>query len=251
MLSMANYQMSVFGDYAGIVPEMNLIAKLAEFSSDFRLLPSMVNVLSINMPASAVDMPENAIANAQLKTLARIKLIDATRHWNAVILPERIDVNYLPPVSGEAKDLRQVSESSCELIKHIVSVCEATYGRMAVNLALRAKPESAEKVTAFRNKLEGPFSFQSAKKSKEWQISTNIPELIKLSDDKNEAVNVICSLALQTETPGWAKVHLDVNTSPANMTPRFNDAMLTEFRVKAIDIIANMINEIEKELDNA
>ena len=246
MLPIINYQMSVFGDYAAIIPEINLMTQLVNAPVDIQLLPSMANVMSINMPI-------NDVANGQPKVLQRIQLIATTQQWNAVIMPDRIDVNFSQPVSDEVQDISQVSETTHKLIKHIVDVCEVKYGRMAINLAI-AKPENEVKLNAFHNLLIRPLSFQSDKEIKEWKVIANTPTTFELAEGQVEVINVICSFSSQAEMAGSTKflvAKLDVNTSPADMTPRFNAVTLDEFKHKAISVISNIIQEIEGMWENA
>ena len=247
MLPITNYQMSVFGDYAAIVPEIDLINKLVKAPIDIQLLPSTANIVS-------VDIPAYGVSNGQPRVFQRIQLIDTMQNWTVAIMPERIDVTYSHREADEPKGVSQVSEAAHELLKHIVSVCNAIYGRMAINLTIIAKPETDEKLTAFQNLLVRPLSFQSGKELIEWQVVANTPVVLELAKGRNEETNVICSFSRQNDLLSGAKfmvAHLDVNTSPVNMSPRFNVDMLKEFREKAITVTTGIIQEIEEKWSNA
>jgi len=246
MQTIANYQMSVFGNFDSIVPEIGLMNELTKTPVELKLLPNTVNVIALDIP------PENGVISGQPKVLQRIQMVETTQRWNIVIMPDRIDVNFNQPISDSPLELNQISELAFGLLNHTVTVCKETYRRIAINLAIKRETDSINKLSSFHNELTEPFNFQRQSASIEWRVMSNNPTEFYLSTGSIERINVICSISGQMEQTSEYSLftHLDINTVPFNINPRFSTEDLEAFKNKAVELITEIKAEIEEKWNN-
>lgn len=251
MLPVMNYQMSVFGDYLSITPNMELTEKLTKAPGSLKLLPSIANVVHMGAPNVLDIMP----GSGQPKVLLRLQLIDETQQWNAVIMPNRIDVNYTIPFGTNALSWETIANTAIELLRHMVLTCDVNFGRIAINLALLLLSNRDEQLNEFSKRLIQPFAFQNGKESSEWGVRMNTPTSFVINEGKEEQINVIHELSLNSamsvkndknDERRAAIAHIDVNTTAENMTPRFDSTALDIFKAQATGIINSMLVEIER-----
>jgi hypothetical protein len=251
MQKIINYQMSVFGDFKFYEPTLERMNSLAKTPAELnlKLLPSMATIIPLdNM------VPQSGKINTPT-VLQRIQMVDTDRKLSLVIMPERIDVNLAQTNSEEAEPLDIISEKALAVLKHAISIIEAKYWRIAINLESHKEDGSYDgaNISALYNALALPLAHQVDREIIEWQIMSNCPQDVLFERGQSEKVNVITVLSrlqnLETNMP-CVLAQLDVNTSATNRAYRFNDEEVEVFYSSAIEIIKNIIGDIEKKWQN-
>ena len=249
MQNIINCQMSVFGEYAVIEPtleRMNLLAALPP-ELGITLLPSTTNVINLNTltPQGGINPPS---------VLQRICMVDTSQHWNISILPERIDVNFNQLSDENAKPFTEISHRAYSLLKKTVNDLDVNYNRMAVNCTMQYDDEDDRKSSGLHDMLTRPMQHQIDRKSVEWQVMSNCPQEIELTDSHKEVLNFISVIERQFNLMApwpFIMVRLDINTSAQNREFRFNDSKLEVFCNAAVDMANSFIEEVKEKWSNA
>jgi hypothetical protein len=248
MQSIINYQTSVFGDYMALEPTLERMNSLVNIPAELEitLLPSAANAINIAFPFPA---PPGDMGIPQI--IQRISMVDKSQHWNIGILPDRIDVNFSQLNAEDAEGLDSISSKAFALIKSTVTNLNVDFWRIAVNVVMQIDEgvESISKVNALYGKLAKPLAHQADKENVEWQVMSNCPQEMAVSENQRELLNVITTVSRQnnffTSAP-LINAHVDVNTSATNRTSRFDEHKHENFNATALEIINNIFEEFKE-----
>ena len=235
MFIVTSYIMKVFGDFGNIAPEMELMNRLTNIPGKVELLPGTANAVTFNATKN----------EPQIKQC--IHLEDKTKQWFLSIPFDGIDAGFNLKNNSAQVDLNEVAVDTCGIMEHAVKACNIGLGRIAVNCSMKVQAEKSEFISAFHNQLVIPAEFQKGNECTEWQVTSNSPVIFDLSEDWTESVNVICNTFRQSES---IVVLLDINTTPYNMAPRFNESHLAMFNTKAIALLETAKTEFERKWNN-
>jgi hypothetical protein len=253
MLPLLSYQMSVFGDYLSITPDLELSAKLANAPSDLELLPSIVKIIVLDKPNDLSD----TVLNSPYKVNERFQLEDTAKKWNIIILPDRIDVNYVGSFENDTVEWVNVSETALKLTHHLISTCNISFDRIGINMITSFIPDENddEKIIRFCKKLINPLDFQSNNNFSDWEVGGKIQV-----DFETSKANIIHSLSERTigassresdNRKHIVALLLDINTNHTNEDMLFENKTLDLFRTQTIRIFSSILTEIKEKWDNA
>lgn len=242
MSYIANYQMSIFGEFKHITPEPALMNELLGINKELKLLPSTIAVVSL-------DPREPNLNFNSIKPMPRIQIIEEEQKWNLAVLPDRIDINYALTDENKAEPLDMISACALLMLNNTVDILNIPFGRMSINMSELLPIASIEETKAYYNKRVTALPFQAERDIFEWQILANSKDILSLKDGTSESINVITNQTLtkniEDETQRRVGVSFDINTSPDNMSARFGKEHLNEFYNYAIAIINTLATQIE------
>ena len=101
---------------------------------------------------------------------------------------------------------------------------------------------------SIHQELVNTLDFQKNTEAIEWQVMSNNPTVILLSDEKAETSNAICTITRVVDALTGGAIlltQMDINTSAQNMLHRFSDEDLDLFSGAAREIISKARSELE------
>ena len=236
MRFIAQYQMSVFGQFMHISPDVEIMNKLLNtLSTKLKFLPGTINVVSSDV----------LFDRGVLKQIPRIQMTDEGGRWRIVILPDRIDVNYDSIDSTDIQPFSEISNIAKNLLLNTLETLKLSCGRIAINFTCLLPSSSKIKINQFYTKIVNPFKFQQGKDIVEWQIVSNSPSTTDLSKNQNEPINLLTNIALfQTNEGERVGIIIDINTSAVNLSERFSNIDVNEFYSYAFNKSEDICNDI-------
>jgi hypothetical protein len=234
MTKLNNFQMSIFGSYSSIIPEIDLMTTLSKALGGNTLIPSTINVIQFPSP--------NTNNNFKLLTQPRIQMIDDRHKWPMTILPNRIDIVYTDN-EDENSDLLKIASLAFEALKFFAGKIDKPFGRIG-QLVGYSVIASKDKIDIFYRKLLNDQFLNlndQTLSTIEWQVTYNQPTTFLNKDQEfmpekvNVGTNILASL-----NPIFQDIHpevkfiFDINTSSHDISERFNKEDLDWFCPKAI-----------------
>ncbi|MDR1309577.1 MAG: hypothetical protein LBL95_06740 [Deltaproteobacteria bacterium] len=242
MFFIYNYQLSVFGDYKAIVPEIDLITRLTKNYTDIHLLPSSFPLYFVN----------NQLKNGPYEApqvIQRIQIFDDAQNWNVPILPDRIDANYAPVEAAPFEELGKVSKTGTSLMRHAIETCEARYNKAMASVTLKFATDE-DKLTRFYKSITNALEYEEANDLVGWQVISNRQKRIGICGGKKKFLaNLIFIVSRQTDeltSKYYLLLYLEVNSVINHLDQSLYPQELDEFNDKARDEITKMKTKIEE-----
>lgn len=217
MEKVLNFQISLFGSFANIQPDLPLAETIATSLRDDDFLPSIAVV-------NAVDPIKK-----QIITENKLQMEAKDHSWHVIFFSERINIDYTYP-GGEAyfSDVKSVIERGKEICSHtFASIAETTGVRIAVNGRFLVKDLTDEEKQAFIRKFIVIPTIYGNRPITEWNVHFNAPQEICFGDKRelcNDIVEVYDIIGIdpknKTINPRLA-IGLDINTNLANQELKY------------------------------
>lgn len=237
-----NFQISLFGSFTNVQPNLELTMQINNSLREEGFVPGTVQVNTFD-PIEQKMMSET-----------RLKMVSTDKVWSVVFFAERIDVNYSYQ-GGEngIVSLDEVSEKAKRICKKAFAPIAATTGtRLAVNgQFLLGNMDDAVKKEFVSRFLIQPKVYNDGPLS-EWSVRFNSLTGIHTSETSLESCNFIINLGdiigIDTKT-GTASLRtglgIDINTLPQNIENKYTINELLYFSCGAIENMKKALAEIE------
>ena len=241
MEKVLNFQLSLFGSFVNVQPNLLLTNRIAENLRDDSFVPSIAVVNAID-PVKKQVITEN-----------RLQMESKDHTWHIVFFAERIDIDYTYP-GGDAfyTDVKDIIAKGKELCTHTFKAIADTTGiRIAVNGRFLVNDMSAEEKQKFIRRFAIiPQVFESNLVT-EWNVHFNAPKELVFGDKKdicNNILEVYDILGIdprnQTVSPRMA-IGLDINTNQANTDQKYKYTDILYFADVAGELMDSALREIE------
>lgn len=237
-----NFQISLFGSFTNVHPNIELTMQINDSLRDEGFVPGTIQVNTFNP------------IEQKMKSETRLQMVSTDRVWSVVFFAERIDVNYsYQGGEKEIASLDEVSEKAKTICRKAFAPIAATTGtRLAVNgqFLLGIMDESSKKEFISRFLIQ-PKVYNDGSLS-EWSVRFNSLTGIHTSETSFESCNFIINLGdiigIDAKT-GVANlrtsVGIDINTSPENIENKYTINELLYFSCGAIENMKKALAEIE------
>lgn len=237
-----NYQMSLFGMFTNVQPNLELTMKIFESLKDEGFVPGTVQVNTVN-----------PIENRMISE-TRLQLITADRSWSVVFFAERIDINY--SFQGGDTWIATIDEVSSKVKricdKAFAPIAATTGTRLAVNGQFLLKEMDDKTKKKFISRFLIQPKVYNGGSLAEWSVHYNSLTDIHTNDTSLEKCNFIINIGdiigVDTKT-GTASIRtsvgLDINTSPQNTENKYTVIDLLYFSEGAAENMKKAIDEIE------
>lgn len=243
MEKVLSFQLSLFGSFVNVQPNLLLTNQIEENLREDGFVPSIVVV-------NAVDP-----INRQVITENRLQMETKDHTWHVVFLADRIDIDYTYS-GGDAfySDIKSIIVKGKEICAHAFKAIADTTGiRIAVNGRFLVKDMSVEE----KQRFIGRFAFipQVFEKNPvtEWNVHFNAPKELIFGDKKdicNNIIEVYDILGIdpksQMVSPRMA-IGLDINTNQANLEEKYNFSDILAFADVVGPLMEAALCEIEGE----
>lgn len=228
-------QMSIFGNYENIVPESELVLKLAEALKEYEFIPGTIDV-------GLFDETKGEAAIGK-----RIHMVSNDGCWVINILMERIDFKYsYKEGTREYAQVEKVCVIAAKLAQCVFDVLEEVRGkRLGLYCSVRY---DLTDICVHRIMAEDAFGVsQFAKRNIEMQLVrfANV-DTIEFGDGKSEKSNMVLNVNLDTrENRNRLLVTCDVNTVSDNRQARFMPKDLSDYTAVAREKIREMLSDFQ------
>lgn len=237
-----NFQISLFGSFTNIQPDLGLTMRINSSLQDDGFVPATVQVNTFN-PVEQKMLQET-----------RLQMVSTDKMWTVVFLAERIDINY-SFMGGDNgfTSLDGVAEKAKSICKKAFSPIAKTTGtRLAINGQFLLKEmDDTTKRTFISRFLIQPKVYED-KPLCEWNVRYNSLTNIYTSEKTLEQCNFIINLGdvigIDSQT-GCIKrgtsLGIDINTSPQNIENKYTIKDLLYFCDGALENMKKALYEIE------
>lgn len=237
-----NFQMSLFGTFTNVQPNLELTMKINESLQNDNFVPGTIQVDIFN-PIERKMISET-----------RLQMVSVDQMWTVVFLGDRIDVNY-SYIDGDVyyDSVELIMEKASNICKKAFAPIAATTGtRLAINgrFLLNEMNESTKQAFIARFLIQ-PKVYENRLLS-EWNIRYNSLTHIATNELSSEECNFIISLGdivrINSQTGVQStrtSVGIDINTSPANQENKYTVNDLLYFSKGALVNMNAALNEIE------
>lgn len=243
MEKVLNFQLSLFGSFVNVQPNLLLTNRIAENLREDGFVPSIAVV-------NAVDP-----INRQVITENRLQMETKDHTWHIVFFADRIDIDYTYP-GGEVfySDVKSIIAKGKELCEHAFKAIADTTGvRIAINGRFLVKDMSVEEKQQFIKKFAIIPQVFDNNPVTEWNVHFNAPKALAFGDKSdicNNIIEVYDILGIdpknQTVNPRMA-IGLDINTNQANMDQKYKFFDILSFADVAGPMMEAALCEIEGE----
>lgn len=237
-----NYQMSLFGTFTNVQPNIDLTMKIFESLKDEGFIPGTAQVNTLN-----------PIENKMISE-TRLQMLSTDKAWSVVFLAERIDINY-SFVGGDngINSLDEVSEKTTRICEKAFAPIAATTGtRLAVNGQFLLKKMNENKKKTFISRFITAPKVYEGKPLTEWNVRYNSLTSIDTGENSSENSNYIINIGdiigIDSQTGVTelrTAVGIDINTSPNNLESRYTVKELLYFSEGALAKMKATLTEIE------
>ena len=236
-----NFQMSLFGSFINVQPNLQLTNRIEANLRDDDFVPSIAVVSEFD--------PEKK----QVITENRLQMTSKDHSWSIVFLADRIDINYFYP-GGEQffSNLHDILELSKKYCSHtFASIADTTGNRIAINGKFLLKEMSFDE----KQKIISEFTiipkiFENNPVT-EWSVHYNSPKTIKFGNKLEKCnnildINEIVGINSKEQTISKRMViGLDINTDQANKILKYKFTDLLELANVVEDMMLATLMEIE------
>lgn len=249
MKKVLNLQLSLFGTFKNIQPDIALTMRITEALSGEGFVPGTAQV-------NNVDLTQNKLTQE-----ARLQMVSEDKEWVIVFFAERIDINYVYS-EGNTVYYNNIDDAFIKakrLCEKVFTPIAATTGvRLALNGRFQLNDIENEKAYQFYNKfLVAPRVFDNRVLS-EWSVHYNSPMKLDIEgrsiDNCNFIINVGNSILIDLKTGKKIprnEVSIDINTPAENTNPVYKYQQLISFADNALELMKTAMREIEGEADES
>lgn len=245
MEKVLSFQISLFGSFINIQPNIEISTKLIEAMSHEGFIPSTFEV-------NTVDPNTKSIVSE-----TRLRMVSNDRNWMTEFLQERIDLNYMYH-GGDAffTSTDEIIEKGKSILKCLYStISETTGARLAVNgKFLLPVIEETKKQEAIRRLMKIP-SVIGDRALLEFSVHYNSPLLVRFgqfSEECNSILDIMDIVGIDTakhELSPRMVIGIDINTSQANTDLRkYRWSDLTSFTDAVLPLFNETIDDVEKQM---
>ena len=243
MEKVLNFQLSLFGSFVNVQPNLLLTNRIAENLREDGFVPSIAVV-------NAVDP-----INRQVITENRLQMETKDHTWHIVFFAERIDIDYTyPGGEGFFSDIRSIIARGKELCTHAFKAIADTTGiRIAINGRFLVKDMSVEEKQQFIKRFAIIPQVFDRNPVTEWNVHFNAPIELVFGDKKdicNNIIEVYDILGIDPKnksvSPRMA-IGLDINTDQTNTEQKYKFSDILAFADVAKDLMEAALQEIEGE----
>lgn len=241
MEKILNFQLSLFGSFVNVQPNLVLTNRIAENLRDDGFVPSIAVV-------NAVDPIKK-----QVITENRLQMESKEHTWHIVFFAERIDINY-EYQGGEAfySDVRTIIEKGKHLCTQTFKAIADTTGfRIAVNGRFLVEDMSVDEKQQFIKRFAViPQVFENNPVT-EWNVHYNAPKELSFGDKKDVCNNILEVYDILGIDPKNQKVSqrmaigLDINTNQANTDQKYKYTDILCFADVAGQLMDSILCEIK------
>lgn len=243
MEKVLDFQLSLFGSFKNVQPDLQLTNAIAENLKDDGFVPSIAVV-------NAVDT-----VNKQVVTENRLQMETKDHTWHIVFLPERIDIDYHYP-GGEPfySDIPTIINKGKELCARAYkAIADTTGARIAINGRFLIRDMSAEEKQQFIKRFAIIPKVLENNLVTEWNVHFNAPSELTFGAHKaicNNIIEVYDIIGIDsrnnTINPRMV-IGLDINTDQANREFKYKYQDILNFADIAGNMMEAALSEIEGE----
>lgn len=228
-------QMSIFGNYEGIVPESELVLRLAEALKEYGFIPGTIDVGLFDETKGEASIGK------------RIHMISNDECWTINIMIERIDFKYsYKKGTIEYSRIENVCETAAKLAQCVFGVLEDVRGRrlgLYCSVGYDLTDSNIRKIIT-----ENTFGLsQFAERNVKMQLVrlANI-DIVEFGDGKREKSNVVLNVNIDTrENKNKLLVTCDVNTVSDSKQMRFIPKDFGAYAAAAQEKIHEMLSDFQ------
>ncbi len=241
MEKILNFQMSLFGSFVNIHPNINLTQEIVKNLQDYDFIPSIIVINTLD-PAKRNIVIEN-----------RLQLISKDRSWNIAFLAERIDFNYIYHEGNNYfSNLKLIIDKGKEICLKVFEKISETKGiRIAVNGRFLVKNIPFDEEQHFIKRFVNIPKIYGNIPVREWNIRFNAPKELMFGDKKDICNNIIEVYEIfgldsksKIKIPSMA-IGLDINTSQLNTEPKYNYSDIISFSDAAEQMMESLLQGFE------
>lgn len=243
MEKVLNFQLSLFGSFVNIQPNLQLTNIIANNLREDDFLPSIAVV-------NAVDP-----VNKQVIVENRLQMESKDHSWHVVFFAERIDINYTYP-GGEPyfSDIKSIIDRGKQICEHTFAAIAGTTGvRIAVNGRFLVKNLTETEKQEFIKRFAIIPQIYGGKPVTEWNVHFNAPTELSFGDKKEICNNIIEVYDIigidpknNTMSPRMA-IGLDINTDQTNQELKYRYQDILDFADVSGLLMESALHEIEGE----
>lgn len=235
-----NCQISLFGSYINIQPQIELVDRVVKELNEYNMIPGIATV-------SVIDT-----ATQQMTTENRLKMETQDQAWQVVFLQDRIDINYV--YTGEETyytNFNEVLEKAKNICTKVFSIFPDTTGaRIAVNAKFLFREMDNEQLQDHvRRFVIIPRCF-SERKISEMSLHLNSPITIcinSINEECNCIIDIIDIVGIDSKTQEVKKRNafgIDINTDKDNKEMKYSLKDIIEFTDSVLPIFTQIMKEI-------
>ena len=241
MEKVLTFQMSFFGSFINVQPNLELTNRIVQSLSSENFIPGTFEI-------NTVDPNTKSII-----TETRLQMVSSKTTWTIMFLQERIDINYNYHGGKECyTDIQVVLQKAKTLTEKVFSSIASTTGiRLAVNGKFLIEAMTDEEKQEYIRRFIKKPSVYKEQPLIEFSIHYDSPTEITFNGGKqyvNYIIDVFDIIGIDTDKQELSKrlaIGVDINTDPANVQPIYKYNDLLHFAEVACPMIESALTEFE------